>query len=307
MPTSLPPLNALRAFEAAARRGGFASAASELHVTPAAVSHQVKALEAYLDVQLFHRRPRGLDLTDAGRQMLPQLTRGMTHLARAVGTVTVGSLSGSLTVSAAPSFATLWLVPRLESFLALYPEIELRILGAGPVPADLERGEADVRVPYGAGDYPGLVTRLLFRERIFPVCSPGLLNQSPLGRFADLRHQRLLHDINIGDDEPSMTWRRWLADAGVTGVDPERGVSFGDSVLMTEAAVRGQGVALGRDALVTDHLSSGRLVRPLKASRPADYAYWTVTTVRGAQQARVRAFIDWIEDRVANELPQPGG
>lgn len=296
----MPSLNALRVFEAAARHGGFAGAAGELNVTPAAVSHQVKTLESQLEVTLFVRHPRGLELTGAGRQLLPQLTRGLDHLARAVGGLVAGDLAGRLIVNAAPSFATLWLVPRLQSFLRAYPEIQLRILNAER-PPDLLKGEADVRLVYGAGDYPGLLTRLLMREEIFPVCAPSLLNQSPLRRFADLREHTLLHDINTGADEPTMTWRRWLRDAGVSQIDPERGVEFADSVLLTEAAVRGQGVALGRTSLVGDYLASGRLVRPLKAARPADYAYYLVTTHAGAEQPRIRAFVDWIETQVEQD------
>ncbi len=295
MATRMPPLNALRAFESAARRGGFASAAAELHVTPAAVSHQVKSLESHLGLALFHRRPRGLDLTEAGRALLPQLSRGLDHLARAVDTVTAGGLSGTLTVSAAASFATLWLVPRLAGFVRAYPEIQVRLLGAGTVPADLRKGEADIRIPYGMGDYPGLDVRSLMRDEVFPVCAPSLLNKSPLNRMSDLRNHTLLHDVNV-TGEAAMTWRQWLADAGVTGVDPEQGLGFGDAILLTGAAFRGLGVALGRLSLVSDDLASGRLVRPLKASRPSDFSYWTATTIAGAQVPRIAAFRRWLEE-----------
>ena len=303
MSLRLPPLNALRAFEVAARRGGFTSAAGELHVTPAAVSHQIKTLESHLDVQLFRRLPRGLEITEAGRQLLPQLTRGFEHFARAVDGLSAGGLAGKLTVNTAPSFATLWLVPRLGSFLRAYPDIEVCVL-TNEVAPDLNTGEVDIRLPYGMGDYPGLATSLLMREQVFPVCAPSLLNQSPLRRFSDLRHHTLLHDINTGPEESTMTWRRWLRDAGVSGVDPTRGVKFGNSTLLTEAAVRGQGVALGRTSLVGDHLATGRLVRPLKASRPADYAYYAVTTHAGAERPRVQAFVGWLEAQVERDAQQ---
>lgn len=293
----LPPLNSLRAFEAAARRGGFIGAAEELHVTPAAVSHQVKSLESYLDIQLFRRLPKGLELTAAGHELLPQLTRGFDHFARAVGSLTGGELRGRLIVSAAPSFATLWLVPRLDSFIRAFPEIQVRVLAAA-VPPDLNRGEVDIRIPYGMGDYSGFKTQLLLSESIFPVCAPSLLNQTPLRRFSDLRNHTLLHDIDVGVGEPTMTWKRWLRDAGISSTMPERGVEFGDSILLTEAAVRGQGVALGRMSLVRDHLATGRLLRPLKTSRPGDYAYYTVTSHAGAERPRVQAFIRWLKDQV---------
>jgi LysR family glycine cleavage system transcriptional activator len=300
MSRRLPPLNALRAFEVAARCGGFTRAARELHVTPAAVSHQIKTLESHLNVPLFHRLPRGLEITEAGRQLLPQLTRGFQHFARAVDGLGAGGLAGKLIISAAPSFAALWLVPRLESFLRAYPDIEVCVLTSEVAP-DLNTGEVDIRLPYGMGDYPGLATSLLMREQIFPVCAPTVLNQSPLRRFADLRHHTLLHDINTGPEESTMTWRRWLRDAGITGVNPSLGVKFGNSTLLTEAAVRGQGVALGRMSLVGDYLATGRLVRPLKSSRPADYAYYTVTTHAGAQRPRVQAFLGWIETQAEND------
>jgi LysR family transcriptional regulator, glycine cleavage system transcriptional activator len=300
MSPRLPPLNALRAFEAAARRGGFTQAARELHVTPAAVSHQIKSLESHLDVQLFRRLPRGLEITAAGRQLLPQLSRGFEHFARAVEGLGSGELAGPLTVSTAPSFATLWLVPRLESFLRAYPDVEVCVQ-VFESPPDLNTGEVDIRLPYGVGNYPGFATRLLMREQVSPVCAPSLLNQTPLRRFTDLRHHTLLHDVNTGAEEPTMTWRRWLRDAGVSGVDPERGVKFGNSVLVTEAALRGQGIALGRTALVGDHLATGRLVRPLKASRPADYAYYAVTTHAGAERPRMQAFLSWIEAQIERD------
>ena len=300
MTTRLPPLNALRAFEVAARHGGFTRAAKELHVTPAAVSHQIKTLESHLNVALFRRLPRGREITEAGRKLLPHLARGFDHFARAVEDLGAGGLAGPLVISTAPSFATLWLVPRLASFLHAYPDIQLSVLGL-EVPPDLSSGEVDIRLPYGMGSYPGLTTSLIMREQIFPVCAPSLLNQSRLRRFTDLRHHTLLHDINTGPEEPSMTWRRWLRDAGVAGVDPDRGLKVSNSILLIEAAVRGQGVALGRMSLVGDHLATGRLVRPLKASRPADYAYYAVTTRSGAERPRVQAFLGWLEAQVERD------
>ena len=300
MTTRLPPLNSLRAFEVAARRGGFTGAAEELHVTPAAISHQVKTLESYLDIQLFRRLPKGLELTEAGRELLPQLSRGFDHFARAMGSLTSGQLSGRLTISAVPSFATLWLVPRLDAFLRSFPEIQVRVLAA-TVPPDLNLGKVDIRIPYGMGDYPGFKSQLLMRESIFPVCAPSLLNHIPLRRFADLRHHTLLHDIDVGIGEPTTTWRRWLRDSGLGDVVPTHNVEFGDSLLLTEAAVRGQGVALGRMSLVRDYLATGRLLRPLKTARPGDYAYYTVTTQAGAERPRVQTFLRWVEDQVEND------
>jgi len=296
----LPPLNAIRAFEAAARLGGFARAASELNVTPAAVSHQVKSLEAHLGAHLFNRLPRGLELTSAGQELLPEISRGFAHLARAVGALSGGELAGRLTVNAAPSLATLWLVPRLETFIRAYPDIQVRLLAADIAP-DLNLGKVDIRIPYGAGKFPGLKSRLLMRDTIFPVCAPSLLNHTPLRRFSDLRNHKLLHDIDIGTDEPTMTWTRWLRDAGLELDAPSGHLEFGNSILLTEAAVHGQGIALGRMSLVRSHLETGRLVRPLKISRPGDYAYYFVTTEAGAERPRVKVFLDWIERQVQSD------
>ena len=298
MPARLPPLNSLRAFEAAARHASFVKAAAELHVTPAAVSHQVKALEDHLGATLFKRLPRGLVLTAQGRACLPDLTKGFAHLVRAVQEVRAEGLGGPLTVSVLPSFATLWLVPRLQGIFDAYPDVELRVR-ADFRRTDFAREDVDLVIRYGLGTYPGLWSRLLLREDVFPVCAPALLNRPhPLRRLGDLRHHTLLHDIEVSTAEASLTWRHWLRDAGVTGVEPDRGPKFSDSVMLTEAAVRGQGIALGRTALVADHLASGRLIRPFPIRRPADYAYYVVAPEANAVLARVRAFVQWLEEQV---------
>ncbi len=296
----LPPLNAIRAFESAARLGGFARSAQELNVTPAAVSHQVKLLEEHLGLQLFNRLPRGLEITSAGQELLPDVAKGFAHLARAVGAVSGGQLAGRLTVSAAPSFATLWLTPRLGAFTDAYPDIQLRLLASDSAP-NLDLGRVDVRLPYGIGNFPGLKAKLLMPETIFPVCSPSLLNQKPLRRFSDLSEHTLLHDIDTGTDEPTMTWARWLRDAGLEPGPSLRHIEFSNSILLTEAAVQGQGVALGRMTLVRSHLETGRLVRPFKVSRPGDYAHYFVTTEAGAERPRVKVFLDWLEREVRND------
>ena len=296
----LPPLKSLKAFEVAARRGGFVAAADELNVTPAAVSHQVKTLESYLEIELFRRLSRGLELTEAGRELLPELSKGFDHFAHALGSLTAGELTGKLTISVLPSFATLWLVPKLESFLQTYPEVQLRVLTSNN-PTVVSNGHADALITYGIGNYPGLDTQLLMRESVFPVCAPSLLNNVPLRRYQDLQQHTLLHDIDVQIDEPTMTWKRWFRDAGLGSVVPARNVEFENSILLTEAAVRGQGVALGRMSLVRDHLATGRLVRPLKTARPADYAYYFVTTQANSEHPRVQTFYSWLSAQVEND------
>ena len=299
MSRRLPPLGALRAFEAAARHESFAKAADELAVTPAAVSQQIRQLEADLGVSLFRRLPRGLVLTQAGRSALPELGQAFAHLARAVEGVRGGSLVGPLVVSVIPSFAGRWLVPRLGAFVAAYPEIEITVR-AEIRNVDFAREDVDVGIRYGKGIYPGLETRLLLTEYVSPVCAPGLLaGERPLRKLDDLRHHTLLHDRQLSSQEPSLYWPTWLRDFGVDGWDYDRGPGFTDSLMMLAACERGLGVALGRGGLCADELASGKLVRPFTQSRPADYAYYVVVPEGHGTAPRVRAFLAWLEAEAA--------
>lgn len=292
----LPPLNALRAFEAAARHGSFARAADELAVTPAAVSQQIRLLEGDLGLDLFLRLPRGLVVTEAAKRALPELGKGFAHLARAVEDVRGGSLKGPLVISVIPSFATLWLVPRLGPFVTAYPDIEVTVR-AEMRNVDFTREDVDLGIRYGKGVYPGLDTRLLLTEEVFPVCAPSLLSgPKPLRRIDDLRHHVLLHDRQLSGEEPSLYWRHWLRDAGVSGFDGDRGPGFTDSTMLMEATRNGMGIALGRSALAADDLATGHLVRPFTLSRPADYAYYVVVPEGHAANPRVRVFLEWLQE-----------
>jgi LysR family glycine cleavage system transcriptional activator len=295
----LPPLNALRAFEAAARHGSFARAADELAVTPAAVSQQIRLLEEDLGVTLFRRLPRGLVVSEAAKRALPELGKAFAHLARAVEDLRGGSLAGPLVISIIPSFAMRWLVPRLSGFLAAYPEIEVTVR-AELRNVDFVREDVDLGIRYGKGMYPGLDTRLLLTEEVSPVCAPSLLSgPKPLRRIEDLRHHTLLHDRQLSGEEPSLYWRHWLRDAGVTDIDGDRGPGFTDATMMLEAALRGMGLALGRSGLCADDLAAGRLVRPFKLSRPADYAYYVVMPEGHAANPRLQVFLAWLEEEAA--------
>ena len=297
MTKRLPPLNALRAFEAAARRGGFAKAALELAVTPAAISQQVRLLEEDLGVSLFHRLPRGLILTEAGREALPELRQAFAHLARAVEEMRGGALAGPLLVSVLPSFAHRWLGPRLPGFVAAHPEVDLTVQ-AEVRTVDFLRDAVDVGIRYGRGIYPGLHTRLLLTEEVFPVCAPGLVQgPPPLRRLEDLRQHTLLHERSSA--EPSLDWVSWLREVGMEGVEAGRGPGFTDGTMLVDAAVRGMGIALGRSALVADELAAGRLVRPLALTRPAEFAYYAVTREGHQQHPRVPAFLGWLEEQAS--------
>ena len=301
MQTRLPPLNALRAFEAAARHLSFVKAAEELHVTPAAISHQVKGLEEQLGVALFTRLPRGLVLSDAGRAMLPELARGFDHFSRAVRGAVAGDVAGELKVTMIPSFAQLWLLPRLDRFIAAYPDVRLILLGASEV-VDIARSDIDLAIRYGGGRYPGLWSRLLFTEETFPVCAPALLDgPPPLRRPADLRHHRLLSDWNITRGEAWLTWEAWAEHLGLPDLRADQGLRLSDSMMLMEAAVRGLGVAIGRTSLAGGHLAAGRLVRPFAVTKPADYAYYVVAPEGSETRPRLRVLVDWLMEEARRD------
>jgi len=318
----LPPLTALRAFEAAARHGNFVKAAAELGVTPGAVSQHVKALESQLGLVLFRRQARGVRLTEAGRAYLPGIADGFDRLARATLQVHDGAgggvLAGRLSVTVLPSFAAGWLVRRLPEFRARHPDIDLLIRSERQT-IDLHREDADLAIRYGLGDFPNLEATHLLREEIFPVCAPALLNADPpLRAPADLARHDLLHDAGALGNEPWIRWQPWLDFWGLDfwGLD-EFGLSdaakrprlhFTDSVQLFQAALLGQGVALGRSVLIGDELAAGRLVRPFAVSRPSSYAYYAVTTRAARANPRVTAFIAWLvaETQPAREAVSSG-
>jgi LysR family glycine cleavage system transcriptional activator len=288
MARRLPPLNALRAFEAAARHLSFTKAAEELHVTQAAISHQVKGLEDRLGVTLFRRANRSLRLTEAGQSYLPAIRDAFDSIDAATARLATRDRSGLLNITCMPSFAASWLVHRLGRFRTAHPDIDVRLAPDERL-TDFAREDVDIGVRYGRGNWSGLIAERFLTEDVFPVCSPTLLKGAhPLRRPEDLQHHTLLHD-DIETD-----WRRWLVAAGVEGVDPTRGIHFTSSSLMLQAAVAGQGVALGRSALASNDLSAGRLVRPFEVSLPVEAAYYIVYPEAYASRRKVIAFRDWL-------------
>ncbi len=288
MARRLPPLTALRAFEAAARHLSFSRAADELNVTHAAVSHQIKALEAHLGVPLFRRLTRAVRLTDAGRAYLPVLREAFDAIAEATGRIAVGEDDGRLTVSATPAFAARWLVPRLGRFYAAHPKIDVR-LDPSMALTDFLRDDVDIAIRYGRGDWPGLRIERLLSLDMFPVCSPALLDgPEPLRAPADLARHTLLHD-DLRED-----WPRWLVAAGVTGIDLTRGPTFNETSLIMQAAAAGLGVAIAVSALVAADLAEGRLVRPFEIAVAEEAGFYLVYPEASAARAKVRAFRDWM-------------
>jgi LysR family glycine cleavage system transcriptional activator len=316
MSNRLPPLNALRAFEAAARHLSVKKAAIELNVTPAAVSHQIRMLEDYLGVQLFHRYNRALELTDAARASLPKLREGFDCLVQAVERLRSHVSGGVLTVSAAPSFAARWLMPRLHRFIAAHPEVDVRVSarmrrvsvdGKGDVAerATVEAwlDDSDIAILYGRGNYPSLWVRKLLDLTVTPICSPQLLQgDHPLKVPADLGHHMLLHDDtgDLYDNEPF--WDVWLREAGVTGVDPHRGPHFSHAVLAFEAAIDAVGVVASMPVLAAEDLATGRLVTPFDLRVPLASAYYLVCHESASTRPAVTLFRDWLLEEAARTV-----
>ncbi len=296
MTRRLPPLNGLRAFEAAARHLSFVKAADELNVTPAAISQQVKGLEAFCDVQLFHRRTRALALTDAGRAALPLLRESFDGLEEASWIIVTHGANPTLTISVTTSFGAKWLVPRLERFSSTHPEFDVRI-DATEALADFNRDGVDAAIRYGTGAYDGLHATCLLSDAAFPVCSPALLaGVCPLRSPEDLSHHTLLHvDWKMQSDfEPN--WRMWLKTAGVRAGSATRGPRFSSEALCIQAAAEGMGVALARSSLVRDDLEAGRLVRPFPPSiiEATQFCYYFVCPPQNLTLDKVKAFRAWL-------------
>ena len=284
----LPPLAALRAFEAAARHLSFTRAAQELHVTQTAISHQIRALEDLLGVKLFRRLARGLVLTEEAQRYLPAVRDAFARLETATAELLAGRTEGALTASVLPSFAARWLVPRLGRLRSAHPDIDLRISTSQHL-VDFAREDVDLGIRMGRGHYPGLRVDRLFGETLMPVCSPALLEgEHPLRRPEDLRHHVLLHDDAYTD------WQLWLDLVGVAGVEPRRGPMFTDSGMVVQAAAEGQGVALARTALAAWDIAAGRLVRPFDVGIPHDLAYYLVCPEGSAERPRISAVRAWL-------------
>ena len=294
MPTPLPPLNALRAFVVTAKHLSFTKAANELHVTPAAVSHQVKILEEFVGTPLFHRLTRAIRLTEQGQAALPILSDGFNLLAEGAKELSGSRDQNVLTVSATPSFAAQWLVPRLAEFQELNPEIKIRIDASAEI-VNLRRDAVDVAIRWGSGDYPGHSSDRLFQDEVFPVCSPKLLTgPHPLKTPHDLVHHTLLHSGSVINNVSYAEWSMWLKLAGAEEVDWRKGPEFSVENMALQAAIEGHGVALINTSLVRDDLASGRLVQPFEEVMPTDFSYHLVIPDEYCNRPAIRAFREWL-------------
>ncbi|MBI2254023.1 MAG: transcriptional regulator GcvA [Proteobacteria bacterium] len=288
----LPPLNSLRAFAAAAERLSLAAAAEDLHVTPSAVSLQIRQLEDHLGIPVFIRTGRGLQLTNEGKAILPGILEGFDQLRMALSLLGPKSDENILTLSVAPSFAAKWLSPRLDAFAQAHPQIDVRILATDQL-VDFAVDDVDIAIRYGSGVYPGVTSEHLLAERVFPVCAPQLLET--VGHPQDLlRSHTLLHDDSPDQDKTCPDWRMWLRAARVSGVDWRRGPRFNQSSLVLEAAVAGRGIALAKATLAEADLAAGKLTRLAEIDQPIEFAYYLVYPAERRQLPKCAAFREWI-------------
>jgi LysR family glycine cleavage system transcriptional activator len=288
------PLAALTAFVEAGRRGSMKAAAAALGVTPGAVSQQVKRIEQRLGASLFERHNREIRLTVAGQRLLDQVADGFARIEAAWEGLEGEGLErqrrrpATLTVTTPASFAASWLVPRLGRFTARHPEIEVRVETTSRL-VDLRREPVDLALRHGLGSYPGLVATHFLDLRILPIASPGLLAKGPpIREPRDCLAYPLLQDSDRAD------WRLWLRSHGIEDRRAGRGPSFEDDILLIQAALAGQGIALVRELYGREEIASGRLQRVLDLPLPTRFAYYIVTRPDAAQQRKVAAFRDWL-------------
>jgi LysR family transcriptional regulator, glycine cleavage system transcriptional activator len=296
----LPPLNALRAFEAAARRLSFTQAAEELNVTPGAISQQIRQLEDFAGTPLFKRTGRSVLLTDAAQASLPLVREAFERISEAGRIMQAPARKGRVMITSAPSFAAKWLAPRLEKFHRTHEGIEAWI-SADMALTDFNTADADLAIRYGRGNYEGLKSEKLLDETVLPVCSPRLLEgPDPIRRPEDLKNHTLLHDESSENDPSCPDWANWLRAHGVSGVDGTRGPRFNQGILVIESAAAGRGVALAKQAIAANDIAAGRLVAPFaNGSIPIDFGYWLVWPKGRHLTPDVRAFIKWIKDEAA--------
>jgi LysR family glycine cleavage system transcriptional activator len=295
----LPPINSLHTFEVAARHLSFQQAAEELDVTPTAVSHQIKVLEAHLGVSLFRRRPRPLALTEAGQLLYPVVSKSLDTIAAAIARLTPVTESTTLTVSVTTVFAAKWLVSRLSEFQRTHPKIDIRLQTSNDV-VNLHRQTIDLAIRYGKGNYPGLMVRQLISDVFIPVCSPRLLNnRHPIQTPEDLKHYPLLHFewIHFGADAPS--WRNWFKVTGLNTIDSNCGLKFNEESLVIQAAILGQGFALCSKVHVSDDVALGILVQPLDVSLDG-FTYSAVYLENHPKEILILKFLDWLVEAASS-------
>ena len=299
MSNRLPPLNPLKAFEAAARLGSVSAAARELRVTHGAISHQLKTLEEALATPLLDRSGKRLKLTAPGALLLPAVTHAFSGIAAATAQMKRPATSGKLSITCVPALLSFWIVPRLNSFTEQYPDVTLT-LAASNDPAHLQSPDVDVSIIFGDGNWPNAWTRLWSHLQLFPIASPTLLNSRPLRSIRDLEDHVLLHGDTDGRE-----WKTWLTAAD--GADlPRRQHFMGDARFSTEAALHGQGIALGDTITAAKMIAQGDLLVPFDLGVPANDAFYVACRQEMRAAPIVRVFIDWLFSSLdADRLPEP--
>ena len=295
MANRLPPLNALRAFDASARQLSFTRAAEELFVTQAAISHQIKALEEHLGLKLFMRKNRSLLLTEEGQSYYLDIKDIFNLLNDATEKLLARGTKGSITVSLQPSFAIQWLVPRLQAFNIRHPDIDVRIKAVDQRDNSLTE-DVDVAIYHGRGQWLNLHADKLHTEYLIPVCSPLLLNgKKPLNTVNDLTQHSLLHDASRRD------WKRWFKQVGVKGVNVNHGPIFSHSAMVLQAAIHGQGIALANSVLAKPDIDSGRLICPFNDVLVSKNSFYTVCRENQMEIGKIASFRQWMLDTVESE------
>ncbi len=293
MPRRLPPLTTLPAFDAAARHLSFTKAAAELHVTHGAVSRAIRNLEEQLGTRLFERGTRSVQLTSEGAAYAAEIGAALDRIGAATIVASAPKSAGVLNVSTSDGFAGRWLVPRLHRFHRANRDIDVRLSTSGTF-SDFIRDGIDIAIRYGGGGYEGVISEFLAEEEVSPVCSPELLQgEHALRTPNDLKHHRLIHD-NFRID-----WATWLRAADLDDINPDNGVRYDSAAYAVEAAVHGEGVLLGRSALVSADLAAGRLVRPFDLALKSRWNYYVVYPDGALRQRKVRAFRDWLFSEMA--------
>jgi LysR family transcriptional regulator, glycine cleavage system transcriptional activator len=287
------PINGIRVFEAAARLSNFAAAASELNVTPAAVSQQIKKIENRLGVQLFERTGRNIKLTEVGYRLYLGVSEALNGLDEAVGRAKDQSFSNHISISTVGAFAARWLVPRLDHWRAANPDVDIRVSTSGQF-VDFDRDQIDLAIRIGDGQYPGLSSELLLADSIVPLCHPSLLDGvHPLNTPEDLVHHTLIHFRPVVGDI-NTDWGDWLASAGLKEVDHNRGLFFNDYSVAVNAAMTGQGVLLSPRTFIDDDLRSNMLVVPFGDSGPQKLGWYIVMPRSNLEQPNIAGFRDWL-------------
>ena len=300
MARRLPPLNSLKAFEAAARNLSFTKAAEELFVTQAAISHQIKLLEEHLSIKLFMRRNRSLLLTEEGQSYYLDIKDIFAHLYEATEKLLTRGAKGSISIALTPSFAIQWLIPRLSEFSKVHPDIDVKIKAV-----DFEENsltdDVDVAIYYGMGSWPNVQADKLHTEFFIPVCSPLLLaGEHPIQIPADLKHHTLLHDMTRNN------WNEWIKQANLKDINVNQGPIFSHSSMVLQAAIHGQGVALGHNILAKPEIESGRLITPFNQVLLSKKAYYLVCREAQIDSAKINTFRNWLLDEVKKEQEEMG-